>query len=210
LLGCAAKRQTVRLDAEDQFTVGKREFDSRKYPEAIESLRRLIFEHPGFGKIDEAQFLIARSYYEMKDYLQAESEFRQIILNYVDSPYSEDASYYVAMTHYMQIPAYYLDQSETMKAIDMFSRFLVKYPESKFAAAAKDDIASCRDKLARKDLESGRLYMKLGVFKSAIVYFDYVIAQYGDTKWSEEAKKLLDECHDKIGSAEPDTSHSEK
>jgi len=210
LIGCAAKKPAVRLDAEDQFDLAKREFDRKRYAHAAEAFRRLIFEHPGSGRVDEAQFLLAKCFYNIKDYLQAEAEFKHFALNYPDSPYADDAAYYVAMTHYKQIPAHYHDQSETQKAIDSFSRLLVKHPESDLVPQAEEKILDCRDRLARKELENGKLYLKLKGCGPAVVYFQYVISEYPDTEWSEEAKKLLDECQEKLGSAEPDSSQTKK
>ncbi|MFQ5906967.1 MAG: outer membrane protein assembly factor BamD [bacterium] len=210
LIGCTAKKSVVRLDAEDQFNLGKREFDRERYLHAAEAFRRLIFEHPGSARVDEAQFLLAKCYYNMKDYLQAEAEFKHLALNYPDSPYADDAAYYVGMTHYKQMPAYYHDQSETQKAIDSFSRFLVKYPDSALAPQAEKKILDCRDRLARKEFENGKLYLKLKGCGPAIVYFEYVTSEYPDTRWCEEAKKLLNECQEKLSSAESDSSHTKK
>lgn len=209
-MSCASKEYLVRLDAEDQFNVAKRDFDKGKYSRAADGFRRLTFEHPGSARVDEAQFLLAMSYYKMKDHAQAEAEFRHLAVNYLDSPYADDAFFYTGMTHYRQMPAYYHDQSETHKAIDSFSRFLVKYPESEFSSRAKERIRECRDRLARKELENGKLYLKLGGQASAVLYFQHVASEYPDTKWGEEGKKLLNEWQDRIGSSESDTSQTKK
>lgn len=210
LVSCASKEQLVRLDAEDQFAVAKRDFDKGKYSRAADGFRRLTFEHPGSARVDEAQFRLAMCYYKMKDYTQAEAEFRHLAVNYPDSPFADDAFFYTGMTHYRQMPAYYHDQSETHKAIDSFSRFLVRYPESEFSSMAKERIRECRDRLAHKELENGKLYLKLGVYESAVLYFQLVVLEYPDTRWSEEAKRLLNKWQDKIGSSESDTSQTKK
>lgn len=209
-VGCASREHLVRLDAEDQFAVAKRDFDKGSYSRAAESFRRLTFEHPGSARVDEAQFLLGMCYHRMKDYIQAEAEFRHLALNYPDSPFADDAFFYLGMTYYRQMPAYYHDQSVTYKAIDSFSRFLVKYPDSEFSPRAREKITECRNRLAQKELENGKLYLKLRGYESAVLYFQHVATEYSDTKWSAEAKRLLNKWQDKIGSSESDTSQTKK
>jgi outer membrane protein assembly factor BamD len=210
LAGCAAKSPRVRLDAEDQYGIAKSEFDREKYSKAAEGFRRLLFEHPGSAKVDEAQYLLAMCFYLDKDYLQAEAEFKHFILNYPDSPYADNASYYVGMTHYKQMPSYYHDQTETMNAVDLFSRFLVKFPDSRLVPQAEARIAECRDRLARKDLENGLLYLKLKRYGPARLYLEYVATEYSETRWAEEAARLLDRHHQELGGVESEKSQADK
>jgi outer membrane protein assembly factor BamD len=210
LMGCAARSPRVRLDAEDQFNLSLSEFDRGKYKKAREGFRRLLFEHPGSAKVDEAQYLLAVCYYRDKDYLQAEAEFRHFVQNYPDSPYADEAAYYVGMTHYKQMPSHYHDQTETRSALDSFSRFLVKFPESKLVPQVEARIAECRDRLAEKELETGRLYLKLKKFGPAKLYLEYVVSEYGETRWAEEASRLLDEHRQELGRAESEKSQAEK
>ena len=49
-------------------------------------------------------------------------------------------------------------------------------------------IEDLREKLAKKYFENGRLYLKIKKFESAMYYFDIVISDYYDTKYSDEAK----------------------
>ena len=210
ILGCGAKSPRVRLDAEDQFSVSRREFDRGKYRKAGEGFRRLLFEHPGSAKVDEAQYLLALCFYRDKDYLQAEAEFKHFVLNYPDSPYADDAAYYVGMTHYKQMPSHYHDQTETRNALDSFSRFLVKFPNSKLVGQVEARIAECRDRLAEKEFETGRLYLKLRKYGPAKLYLEYVAAEYKETRWAEEATRLLDEYRHELGGVESEKSQAEK
>jgi len=210
LVGCAARSPRVRLDAEDQFGLAMTDFGRESYSKAAEGFRRLLFEHPGSAKVDEAQYLLAMCFYRQKDYLQAESEFRHFVLNYPDSPYADDAAYYVGMTHYKQMPSHYHDQTETRNAIDSFSRFLVKFPDSKLVPQVEARIAECRDRLAEKELANGRLYLKLRRYGPAKLYLEHVAQEYSETRWAEEAARLLDQHRHELGGKEPDRSQAEK
>ena len=44
------------------------------------------------------------------------------------------------------------------------------------------------EKLAKKYFENGKLYLKIKKFESAMYYFDIVISDYYDTKYSDESK----------------------
>ncbi len=208
--GCAARSPRVRLDAEDQFNLAKREFDSGRYQKASESFRRLIFEHPGSAKVDEAQYLIGVCFYNMKDYAQAEAELKHFLLNYPDSPYADNAAYYVGMSFYKMLAPHFHDQTNAKKAVDAFSRFLVKYPESKLVPQVEARLFECRDRLAEKELEIAKLYLKLKKYAPAKLYLEYVISEYPDTRRALEAKRLLEERAGELGRADADTSQAEK
>ena len=61
--------------------------------------------------------------------------------------------------------------------------FIEDFPGSDHIYDAEDAIVSLRLKLAHKDYESGRMYLKLEEYESALIYFRSVLNNYYDTKW---------------------------
>ena len=80
------------------------------------------------------------------------------------------------------------DQDQTFLAISSIQEFLDNFPYSIYKDDAFKMIEDLREKLAKKYFENGRLYLKIKKFESAMYYFDIVISDYYDTKYSDEAK----------------------
>jgi len=85
------------------------------------------------------------------------------------------------MSYYKLSPIYSLDQKETYNAISKFQFYLDLYPVGQFADKANGFITEMRDKLARKEFESGKLYMKMDQPRAAKFYFLEIINNFYDT-----------------------------
>jgi len=202
LTGCGGNRSLVKLDAEDQFKIAKEAFDRRKYQDAVEEFKRVLFEHPGSGYVDDAQFYLAESYRLMEDFSEAISEYQFLIRNFPESPYVEDAQFQRGVAHWRLSPPYYLDQTDTEEAIGVFEEFKKKYPDSKLLPEVENSLFLAQEKLARKSLENGGHYRKRKEFSSAIIYLKFLLAEFPDSKFRREATFLLAECYEGTGRKE--------
>ena len=66
--------------------------------------------------------------------------------------------------------------------------FIDDFPESKYLDQAEAFILELRLRKAKKIYETGRLYLKEKEFDSAIIYFNDVINNFYDTRYSDEAR----------------------
>ena len=66
--------------------------------------------------------------------------------------------------------------------------FIEDFPESDLVKDAEKAIDDLRNKLAEKDFEVGRLYLKLEEYESAIIYFRSVLNNYYDTDIADNAR----------------------
>lgn len=66
IMGCAARRETPVLGAEDQFALAKKYYEKKKYSDAVIELQKLIFNYPGAATLDSAQFLLGMCYLNEK------------------------------------------------------------------------------------------------------------------------------------------------
>jgi outer membrane protein assembly factor BamD len=66
--------------------------------------------------------------------------------------------------------------------------FIEDFPESDFLDDAEEAILSLRLKLARKDYEVGRMYLKSEEYDSAVIYFQSVLNHYYDTSFADDAR----------------------
>lgn len=185
---CCGRQILMPLEPEDEFTRAKEFFDNRRFDTAIMLFERVIFYHSTSEYIDDAQFYLACAYYEKKDYQQAIVEFDYLIKNFSNSPFIEEAYIYRAKSYLLKAPGYEKDQTEVKEAITLLDEFLTTFPNSKYADEARNYILMARNRLAKKELENGKLYVKIKEYNAAELYFKYVIENYPETPSADEAK----------------------
>ena len=196
-VGCSSHRMNEELDAEDRYKVGKRLLDEGDCLEAIQEFQKVIFNFPGSDYVDDAEYGLGMAHYCVKEYALAASEFRRLLRDYPLSPYADDAQYMLGMCYFDQSMPTSLDQEFTQKAIESFQKLLEDFPESELVDQARETLRLSRDKLAKKDLDTGRLYLRLEYFQAAVLSFEGVLSQYPDSKWAAEAQYCLGEVYRK-------------
>jgi outer membrane protein assembly factor BamD len=191
--GCGPKAPQIILDAEDQYTVAKREFNKKHWDQAVIELQKLILNYPGSGFIDTAQYLLGMSYFNQKEYPLAIGEFNRLLSSYPTSLLADDAAFKVAESDFKMSPRAELDQEHTQKAMDELKNFADDYPQSDRKDEALQLINKCKTKLAFKVYKAGDLYYKMRHYPSALIYFQQVLNEYYDTEWAKPAQFQLAE-----------------
>jgi len=203
LLSCGSRQVvTVPLEPDIQFETAMEYFKAGKYDKAIPLFEKILFYHPSSEYVDDAQYWLGKAYFEKKDYNQAIIEFDYLIKNFTTSKFIEDAYFYRAKSYLNKAPGYEKDPTETENAITLFDQFLTKFPGSRYIDEVKKSILSARNRLAKKELENGKLYIKLGEKDAALLYFNYVMENYPETDASNEAKYLAATLYEKKGMTE--------
>ena len=191
LVSCAT-RQTVKLGAEDLMGRGQRYYEAKKYDKASADFREVIFNYSGTRVAAEASFLAAECSYQLKDYETAAEEYQQLLADYPGSEHADEAQIRVAESYLGQSPNYALDQSETGdRALAAIGKFFEQYPESKLTERAKGVQVAIEEKLARKDFDAARFYVKREQYLSAKIYLEGIVREYPGTKWAPQARELL-------------------
>lgn len=202
MFSSCSKQALAPLEPEDEFERAMGFFNNKKYALAIQSFEKIIFYHASTEFVDDAQFYLAKAYFEKKDYNQAITEFEYLIKNFPNTPFLEQSYLLRAKAYFLKAPGYEKDQAETREAISLLDDFLTRFPVSSFSDTAKALILQARNRLAKKELENGRLYLKMKEYDSAILYFKYVIENYPETPSANESKFLLAQTYEKLGRKE--------
>ena len=109
------------------------------------------------------------------------------------------AYYLTALSQYEQINDVTRDQSQTQTALDALEEVARRFPDSKYAADAKQKAILARDHLAGKDMEIGRYYFKKGDWMAGINRFKNVVTTYQQTSQAPEALYRLTEGYMALG-----------
>jgi outer membrane protein assembly factor BamD len=192
LTACGAKKGLVKMDAEDLFGRGKQYFENKKYNKAAEDFKEVVFNYSGTRIASEASFLLGESHFNLKEYDTAIDEYLQFLSDYPTAARADEAQVRLAESYLRLSPDFALDQSGTGdKALAEVDRFFEKYPDSKLADRAKALRLEIQEKLAHKDFEAGKFYVKRKLYRSAKIYLEGVVKEYPDTKWAAQAKTML-------------------
>ena len=195
LISCSSKPVLTQLKAGDEFERAVEYFENEQYDVAVTAFERILFYHPTSEFVDDAQYWLGRSYYATKEYDQAIAEFDYLIRNFSTSKFIEEAFLYRAKAYLMKAPPFYKDPTEIEHAISLFDQFLTRFPNSAHTDDVTEHILMARNRLAKKELENGRLYLKMGEEDAALLYLLYIVNTYPETDASSEARFLAASIH---------------
>ncbi len=187
-VSCAARQTLTPLEPNAEYERAQSFYENKKYNQAIDAFERILFYHPSSEYVDDAQYWLGRVYLEKKDYDQAVVEFEYLIRNFPNSAQVEEAYFFRAKAYLLGAPSHDRDLSDLEKAIRLLDEFLTRFPNSEYTDNARNEILSARNRLAKKELESGKLYIKLKEPDAALLYFKYIMNAYPETESAREAK----------------------
>ncbi len=135
-----------------------------------------------------------RNAYE--DSINASERFIQLHPGHKDTAY---AYYLKALSNYEQISEVRRDQSRTQKAVEALDEVAERFPDSPYAADARNKALAARDHLAAKEMEVGRFYMQKGSYLAGINRFKKVVTDYQTSSQTPEALYRLAEGYMALG-----------
>jgi outer membrane protein assembly factor BamD len=174
--------------------------DSAKYKRAQEEFTFIIFNFPGSRQASDAQYYLAESYLRSKDYVQAQTELDFYLKSFPNGQFQEEASYKLALAYLKSAPGYARDQSRTIRARELVEDFLAAYPDSKLRPDAEQLRSDIDHKLALKEFDAARIYCRSGEYKSALVYYEYILDNYPAAQWPGDDRLALGDCYVQSGS----------
>ncbi len=186
-VGACSSTRLSYDDPSEAYNKGMDLYNAGKYVKAAEYFQG-VFD---FGRSHEyaadSRLFLARSYNESKQYLLAANEYQRFVQIYRNDERVEDAEFEYAMTFFNRSPKYQLDQTATEEAVRQLQRFANRYPTSSRLEEVGQKIAILRQKLARKQYQTAKLYERRELFEAAAVSFVEVFDKYPDSEWADDA-----------------------
>jgi outer membrane protein assembly factor BamD len=185
--GRAATKPRTDLPPADQMTLGQRAIEEGDNYDAQRLLKGYLEREPSGEQADEAHYLLGLSFYRTSEWPSAATEFVIVVNQFGDSPRVPDAQYHLGLAYWKQARGAAYDQDYTRLALNQFDRFLSIYPDHPKAGEIRELRAQADGRLAKKDYENGRLYLKMGFLDAARFYFRDVQRGYPGTEWAQLA-----------------------
>ena len=170
-----------------RFDDGLAFFEEEKYVKSSQQFNIIVerASHTDLG--DDALFFLAESYFLNEDYDLALIEFEKLVSRMGFSPYIEKSRWRICETLMLLSPNFYHDQDSSLKAVTQIQEFLDDFPNSEYSKDADKLINELRTRLAEKNMETGKLYIKLKAYDSAMTSYEVVVNEYYDTKFFNDA-----------------------
>ncbi|MBI9091544.1 MAG: outer membrane protein assembly factor BamD [Desulfobacterium sp.] len=204
--GCAwfQDKNEMEKSAQELVQEGSSQFRDRDFKDAIHSFTTLKDWYPFSKYAILAELKIADAHYELEEYEEAifaYQEFESLHPKNEAIPY---VIYRTGLCWFDRIDTVDRDQKSSRKAQAEFSRLVERFPDTPQAAKAAKHIEHCISSLAGHELYVAQFYFKAKQYKAAQKRFEYLFANYPDTKEGKEALTHIALCQQMIDQAETD------
>lgn len=192
LAGCGGLNKILKnKDPHYKLRMAEQYYAKKKYNNAQQVYEDIMPFFKAEKEFEDIYYKYAYSAYYQRDYLNAENLFKTYLEIFPNSARAEEIDYMRAYTFYKQSPKPELDQTNTIKAMNMMQIFINTHPGSSRIPEATAIIDEARKKLEIKDFKSAQLYFDLGQFRAAAVSFSNLIDAYPDTQLADEYKFMV-------------------
>jgi outer membrane protein assembly factor BamD len=199
---CGRQKLKATASAEERLAYAEKLFNNGDYLEARTEFKIVVLNYPGSTVSDRAQLGLADCHFKLKEYIIAAEEYKKLVRVYPNSEYVDDAQFDIALSNFELSPKYSLDQDYTNKALEEFQKFSDDFPTSKLIPDVNKYMKLCREKLGKKYYSNAESYRKVGWYKSAIIYYDFVLDNYYDTEFAGLSLFGKAECYHNLKSPE--------
>lgn len=197
---CASGSRWDGLTAAELFEVGRGEYDSGDYGDAVQTLERLLLGNPGFEQAAEAQIMLARAYFLDEQFILAQSEFTRFLDRYPAHPQAPAAALGVCRSNESLSPISQRDQTFTEQAVQVCRNVAADWQGTAQGDSAATVAVAMRAKLAKKQYDTGLYYLDhLGVPDAAILYWEDLVANFPETEWAPAALAGIIDAYTRIG-----------
>ncbi|MAJ43432.1 MAG: hypothetical protein CMF96_01625 [Candidatus Marinimicrobia bacterium] len=187
-ISCGNKTDLLDENISEKFNLGMKYFEKEKYLKAESEFNFLILSNPGSKLALEAQYYMAESMFKQEKYEESIVEYDRYSRFSDDLKKIEHAGFRSCEASFLISNEYLHDQGASAELMDKLQIFIEKYPKSDFNLEIEVFFKEIRSRLAKKEYEAGRLYLKLEEYEAALIYFNDVISLYYDTKYADWAR----------------------
>jgi outer membrane protein assembly factor BamD len=185
----------VDPSAEALFAEGSQYFKDKRYVRAIDAFTRLKAEHPFSPLLTDAELKIADAYYLNNQYPEAINAFKEFQSLHPSNENIPFVVFRLGQAHFDQFTATDREQKNTEIAKGYFETVITTYPQSPYAAQAKEKLAKCIEYLAEHDFDVASFYFKQEKYPAARDRFEEIVRKYRGTPAAAKSLFFLGESY---------------
>lgn len=203
MAGCASSETPLgEVAPEELWVQGVEAFNAEEWDDAIRLLDRFVFTAGVDPRVNQARYYIGQAYFNDEQFITAGAEFARLAGELGRTELADDARFMACRAYEELSPGPQLDQEYTRGAIEHCEGLLTYFPDSEFADEARAVVDRMRNRLGEKVFETGTWYERRRAYDSAIIYYEQVADDYGDTDWAPRALRRLIGIYEELGYAE--------
>lgn len=192
---CLRTKEKVSLPAADLLKKGNREAKLKQYLNAQDTYEQLLEDFPDSKERVLALLYLADVLYKDEEYEEAKFNYEKFTELYPAHALVDRAHFYKAMCDFKVMEIASRDQTATHDALEGFEKVIRDFPTSRYYKPAIEKKKKCLTHLAGNNMEIAKYYFRSGSYHSAINRFKYVLDEYPDQNFIEEAIFLLAESY---------------
>ena len=209
MLGCGEKgaklQKSVVPPDKSLFETGNDYLKKSQYIKARLAFQTLINIYPDSELAADSYLAIADSFYDesgVENLLQAEDQYKNFIIFFPTNPKNADAQMKIISLNMKMMRSPDRDKTYSYKAEGAIKKFLADYPESEYAAVAKQYLREVQENLAQGDYGVGLFYSTKGNNIAAKSRFKEITENYAEFSLMDEALFHLAESLEKTESSD--------
>ena len=180
----------MALSAEEALIAGKELLENGKYRRAQEYLTHAFEVEPNSASGREGLLLAADALYldgGSSNFIRAESKYRDFLNRFPTSDKAPYVQFQMANCLIKRMRKPDRDQSISLQALAALHEVLQLYPDSEYAAQAREQVVVVRQNLAEHEFVIGEFNYKFKLFPAAVGRFRTVLEEYPDTEGLDRA-----------------------
>jgi len=163
----------------------------------VDVFRKVIKNAPYGEFAPPSQYKIGLYLLEKRLYQEARDEFEKVMNDFPESEWAKAAQYQIALADAHRSTDAQYDQKITQAAVEEFGDFVENYPDAELSKDARVQIRKLREKEAENHFVIAQFYEKQKNYKSAKIYYQIVVNEYGESSWSTKALRKIREVSQK-------------
>jgi outer membrane protein assembly factor BamD len=187
--GCGGKPQRTGGTQSEQelYQSAETDFQKKKFEDARQNLQRLINQYPDSELVAEARLRSARALFNQERYEEARADYQRFLELFPEHERVDEARYFIGLSYFRQMERVDRDQSFARQALTQFEIITKTMPDSAYAEDAGERAATCRRRLAEKEIYVGAFYFKRAEYGAAINRYNTVLVDYPGIGLDDEA-----------------------
>lgn len=184
--------ERTQMSAQETYELGQRYLKRGYYVKALEQYNRVRTYFRDDPYALKAEIAIADMHFEKNEWDAARVAYEDFIRSHPRYSEMDYVLYRLGMTHYKKAP--YIverDQAWTEAAVNTWSSFSIRFPESQWRGEVDKLLAKARERLARKEYLIARFYDQRGAPAAVEGRLVGLLTRYPQAEEVPEALALL-------------------
>ena len=207
--GKGSQDKTETLPVEQLYAEAKENLDDRDFADANRYYGRLIARFPFGPYSEQAQLEQAYALYKSGKPEDATSAIERFIRNYPRHPHIDYAYYLKAVINFDRNVTFFTrvfrsdvsarDLNGPTQSYNDFADVISSYPNSRYAADARQRMVYLRNQLARHERNVGLYYYRRGAYVAAAGRGKYLLEAYPRSEYQADAVALMAASYKALG-----------